>query len=134
MSQYVTDTHALYWHLIESPKLSSTVQNIFQKTDIGNNQILIPSIILIELIYLEEKNRIDTSSVNKVLELLDIVNSSYDVVPLSKNTAKALQKVPREDIPDMPDRIITATAYQLNLPLITKDNKIQNSKVVNVIW
>jgi PIN domain nuclease of toxin-antitoxin system len=65
MSQYVTDTHALCWHLTGDPKLSA---------------------------------------------------------------------IPRADIPDMPDRIITATAYQLGFPLITKDEKIRNSRVVPVIW
>jgi len=134
MSHYVTDTHALYWHLIESPKLSPTAKKIFQDTDIGKHKILIPSIVLIEMIYLVEKGRIDSSSVNKVLELLDTVDGSYDVAPLDKDIAKSLQDIPRNDIPDMPDRIITATAYQLNLSLITRDNNIKNSGIVTVIW
>ncbi len=35
---------------------------------------------------------------------------------------------------DMPDRIITATALELGLPLITKDQKITDAQVVEVIW
>ena len=30
MSRYVTDTHALHWHLVGNPKLSATAQQIFQ--------------------------------------------------------------------------------------------------------
>ncbi len=134
MNQYVTDTHALYWHLMGSPKLSPVAQKIFQETDIGLHQILIPSIVLVEMIYLIEKRRIDTSAVNKIFELLDITGGSYDVATLNKNTAKALRQVPRSLIPDMPDRIIAATAYQLKLPLITRDKNIIKSEVVSIIW
>jgi PIN domain nuclease of toxin-antitoxin system len=86
------------------------------------------------MIYLAEKGRISDSSLNQVLELIDIIGGSYDDVPLDKETVKALWYIPREDIPDMPDRIITATAYQLDLPLITKDEKIRSSMVVPVVW
>ena len=134
MSQYVTDTHALCWHLTEDPKLSAMAKKIFQDADSGVHQILIPSIVLIEMVYLAEKGRISDSSLNQVLELIDIIGGSYDEVPLNKDTVKALQNVPRADVPDMPDRIITATAYQLDLPLITKDEKIRNSRVVSVVW
>ncbi len=37
-------------------------------------------------------------------------------------------------IPDMPDRIIAATARYLNIPLVTKDAMIQNAGVVSTIW
>jgi len=134
MSQYVTDTHALCWHLTGDPKLSTKAKKIFQEADTGVNQILIPSIVLIEMVYLAEKGRIRDSSLNQVLELIDIIGGSYDEVPINKDTVKALHRIPRDDIPDMPDRIITATAYHLNLPLITKDEKIKNSRVVPVVW
>lgn len=134
MSQYVTDTHALCWHLTEDPKLSAKAKKIFQEADSGVHQILIPSIVLIEMVYLAEKGRITDSSLNQVLELIDIIGGSYDETPINKDTVKALKDIPRADVPDMPDRIITATAYQLDLPLITKDEKIKNSRVVSVVW
>jgi PIN domain nuclease of toxin-antitoxin system len=134
MSRFVTDTHALYWHLTQDQKLSPVAQQIFKDADIGKNQILIPGIILIEMIYLTEKGRINDSSLAKVLDLLDIVDGSYAVAALDHHTAKALQKIPRSAVPDMPDRIITATALQLDLPLITKDEDIRKSTIVNIIW
>jgi PIN domain nuclease of toxin-antitoxin system len=134
MSQYVTDTHALYWHLMGSPRLSSRTKKIFKETDSGVHQILIPGIVLIEMVYLAEKGRINDTSVNKVLELLDNVGGSYDIAPLDKGTVQAIQQIPRTAVPDMPDRIITATALQLGLPLITRDEKIKDSEMVSVIW
>jgi PIN domain nuclease of toxin-antitoxin system len=38
------------------------------------------------------------------------------------------------DIPELHDRIISATAKLLNLELITTDTKIQNSAFVKTIW
>jgi PIN domain nuclease of toxin-antitoxin system len=134
MSQYVTDTHALIWHLTGNSKLSKKAKDIFQNADNGMHQIIIPSIVLIEMVYLTEKERISNSSFEKVFQLLDNVDGSYEEASLNKETVKALQKIPRSAVPDMPDRIITATAYQLGLPLITCDEKIKKSKTVKVFW
>jgi len=45
-----------------------------------------------------------------------------------------MRDIPRSAIPDMPDRIIAATARQLGRPLITRDTDIHNARVVSVIW
>lgn len=42
-------------------------------------------------------------------------------------------RVPRAEVPDMPDRIIAATAVCLGLALISKDRKIQLSGA-KTIW
>ena len=36
--------------------------------------------------------------------------------------------------PDMPDRIITATALAYHLPLVTRDSKIREAGIVRTIW
>lgn len=53
--KYVTDTHALYWHLTKNPKLSKKAKKIFQEADSGVHQVMIPGIVLIEMVYLVEK-------------------------------------------------------------------------------
>jgi len=42
MSRYVTDTHALYWHLANDPMLSPAARQVFHETDAGQHQILVP--------------------------------------------------------------------------------------------
>lgn len=61
-------------------------------------------------------------------------NGSYAVAPLDLAVARALWSVPHTLIPEMPDRIITATALALSLPLITRDATIQRSSLVQTIW
>lgn len=134
MSEYVTDTHALHWHLIQDLRLSAPVRQVFAEADAGLHRIFVPGIVPIEMIYLVEKGRIPAQLVQQVFRLLDVVDGSYAVAPLDHRIAEALQNIPRSLIPDMPDRIITATAYQLGLPLITRDEKIQNSNLISTIW
>lgn len=55
------------------------------------------------------------------------------IAPVDAFVADALDKIPRSIVPDMPDRIIAATAFQLNLPLVTRDRRLQ-SVGINTIW
>ncbi|NJR25497.1 MAG: type II toxin-antitoxin system VapC family toxin, partial [Richelia sp. CSU_2_1] len=45
----------------------------------------------------------------------------------------ALATIPPASVPDMPDRIIAATALHLNLPLISKDRRMPLTDL-NLIW
>jgi len=40
--------------------------------------------------------------------------------------------VPRVDIPDMPDRIVAATALYFGVPVISRDGRIRASNVLTV--
>ena len=40
----------------------------------------------------------------------------------------------RDEVPDMPDRIIGATALYLGLPLITRDKNLASSKLLTCVW
>ena len=45
----------------------------------------------------------------------------------------AVAHVSRAEVPDMPDRIIAATALALGLPVISRDARIRMSQVAS-IW
>jgi PIN domain nuclease of toxin-antitoxin system len=47
--------------------------------------------------------------------------------------ADALEAVSRSEIPDLPDRIVAATASALHVPLISRDGKIRASQI-QTIW
>lgn len=134
MARYVTDTHALIWHLQTSHKLSRKAHNIFRQADAGRVTIMIPSIVLVELVYLAEKRHIDSALVDQVFALLASVAQNYLVVPLETQTVQTLRAISRAQVPEMPDRIIAATAKQLSLPLITRDPAIRAVSGLTAVW
>ncbi len=133
MSDYVTDTHALLWHLTADARLSVAAQSIFTDADTGVHQIHIPSIVLVEAVYLAEKMRIDPSLVDKLLNLLT-TSANYVEAVLDINVVQALRAISRATVPDMPDRIIAATARHLGAPLISRDAAISTAAGVTVVW
>lgn len=134
MTRYVTDTHALIWHLQASRKLSRKARALLRQADAGQVTIIVPSIVLVELVYLAEKGRIAPKLVNQVFALLTPLTQNYVVAPLETQTVQILRSISRSQIPEMPDRIIAATAKQLGLPLITHDATIRAASGLATIW
>ncbi len=135
MSAVVTDTHALLWFLSNSTKLSQNALDAFEKAETNGYPIYVPSIILVELRYLVEKARdIVESDFRLVVEKLNSPLSALTFAPLDQRTAEDLKEIPRNIVPDMPDRLIAATAYNLDLPLISKDVSIRNLQNLKIVW
>ncbi len=134
MPEYVADTHALLWYLTNDKRLSSNARTVFEDADKGNNVIWIPGVVLVETVYLIEKARYPTTLITQLLDLLDPPGDNYVIAPLDAGTIRALQSIDRATVPEMPDRIIAATAKHLNLPLISKDATIAAVPDLSLIW
>jgi predicted nucleic acid-binding protein len=133
LNRFVGDTHAIGRFLTDDPKLSPRAKGAFEEASRGTGQILVPGIVLAEMVYLVERLKITEALLERLLDLV-AVGRAYAMPPLNKETIEALRRVPRSAVPDMPNRIIAATALQLGLPLITRDEAIRRSGVVPVVW
>lgn len=133
MRSYVVDTHFLIWYLQDNPRLSHRGRSIFLRADEGRAIIAIPTIVLVEMIYLADKKRIANTLVEAALNLLHGTSGNYQVAPLNLAVVEAMGQVPRSVIPDMPDRIIAATALSLDLPLLSRDAAIEAVEGLEVI-
>ncbi|MFQ5650820.1 MAG: PIN domain-containing protein [bacterium] len=109
----VTDTHSLLWYLLRSKRLSPKAAAIFSEIDEGKGQIHIPTIVLVEIVYLMEKAKIPKHAIKTVINMLDTSPSNYSLSPITLQTIRALQSISRKKILDMPDRIISATAANI---------------------
>ncbi len=134
MSPFVTDTHALLWYLFDPPKLSTDARAAFLAAETAGAPIHVPSIVLVELRYLVEKGRFTEAQYKVVLETLRDDTLLPRVAALDADVADALASIPRTKVPDMPDRIIAATAFTLRLPLVTKDDEIRKLTNVTTLW
>ena len=129
----VTDTHALIWYLYDDKRLSAKARRFFDATAEQGGQIGFSAISLIEIVYLVERNRINPDTLELLLEVLGSENSVLVELPVDRTVASALKDVSWDSVPEMPDRIIAATALRLEVPVISRDRKIQSS-VLKTIW
>ena len=105
------------------------MDNVNSKGD----KIGISSITWVELIYLIEKGKIPAENLNKLIKAVENPRSVLVEVLLDIHVARSLALVSAKQVPDMPDRIIAATALHLGVPLISRDAKIQASDITT-IW
>lgn len=133
MLRAVADTHAVIWYIFGDARLSVTARNTIEQIAAEGNQVAFSSITLAEIVYLSERGRIDAATLDRLLRTVDGENAVLAEVPFDRNIAQSLMRVERSQIPDLPDRIIAATALYLGLPLISRDRKIQLSDI-ETIW
>ena len=93
-----------------------------------------PTISLVEITYLIEKNKFQPALLTRIISRLNNPNAELKPIELTVEIADSLSQISRQIVPDMPDRIIAATALYLNLPLVTKDHKIQKLQSIQTIW
>ena len=55
MTEYVADTHALFWYLMAMPQLGANALAAFKEGENGQARLYVPSIVLAELYYLNGK-------------------------------------------------------------------------------
>jgi PIN domain nuclease of toxin-antitoxin system len=138
MSDVLADTHSIVWSLSDPGRLSPAAFTTLT-TAAQSGRILISTITLVELTYLSGRRTFPyTGVLPRLYALLADPAEPIDTLPLTLVVAQALDRVPRAEVPDMPDRIIAATAVAHNLPLVSADSDIQGSatlaSLVRVIW
>lgn len=133
MIQAVADTHAVIWYLFNDSRLSKTARAEFEKVAAEGDQVAFSAITLAEIVYLSEKGRIKPDTLERLLSVIEDQNALLAEIPLDRTVVQAMSSIPWKEIPDLPDRIIAATALTCQVPLISRDGKIQLS-VVKTIW
>jgi PIN domain nuclease of toxin-antitoxin system len=155
-SSLLADTHAIVWYLSDREQLSAPAREALDAADLSGT-IDISSITLIELQYLTEKGRLPEHDLFQLDALLESGTSALALAPVDRGVVVAMRQIPRDTVPDMPDRIIAATrwrgrrirrttpvpdmpdriiaatALSLGLPLVTRDMRIRQAPVP-IIW
>ena len=130
MNHFVADTHALYWYIVDAPQLGKAANQAFIDAEAGGAQIHIPSIVLAELFYMNEK-------LGRPLDFADTVRElrSATQFVLHDLTPDHVLDFGRDaSVPEMHDRIVPGVARRLNAPCLTRDRSIVASGLVPVVW
>lgn len=131
----VADTHSIIWYVDAPHELSSAATAALDSAaNTSGDYIFISAITLVEIRYLVEKNRIKASVLARIEQELDEPDPMIVVAPLDRAVSDALASIPRTIVPEMPDRIIAATAHVLSFPLVTRDTAISKLTNIAVVW
>lgn len=125
------DTHVLIWMSSDPVRLSAKArQRILEaRRDSG---LAVASITLWELAWLAENRRVLYSGsvesfVRETISRVAVKSMSPEVVALAAHLPDNYPKDPS-------DRLIGSTAIVEGMPLVTADEKIRNSAIVECIW
>jgi PIN domain nuclease of toxin-antitoxin system len=133
MKCYVSDTQCIIWYFTEDERrMPKAARVAFKAVGDGTAQVLVPSIVLVEALFLAERQRVPRAILTELMALSDAPTSSICVVPLDLAVARAVSDFGPAAVPELADRIIAATARALNLPLLTTDPAIAASGLVKV--
>ena len=96
-------------------------------------RIVVSSISLAEIVYLIEKNRLPRNAYTDLKAALADPDHVFKEASFTVEIVEAMRQVPRTDVPDMPDRIVAATAVYFGVPVISRDARIRASNV-QTVW
>jgi PIN domain nuclease of toxin-antitoxin system len=126
---YVTDTHSLVWYFTDDVRLGSNALEAFQSSE-EEGTIFIPAVVLAEIMFIAKKGKI-TISFHETLGRVE-ENENFVVVPLDADILKIAYEI-EADL-EMHDKLIVATAVSRRAILITKDENVSRSRVVETLW
>ncbi len=133
MAALVADTHAVLWYIFNDPRLSAPAAAAMDGAAQSGAPIFLPTICLVEATYLVEKGRVPPAALERLTSALRKPEAGFRAPPVDFAVAFEVRRISRNEVPDLPDRVIAATALALNLPLVTRDGKICASNI-RTIW
>jgi PIN domain nuclease of toxin-antitoxin system len=131
----VTDTHALVWFATgETHKLGDSARRIFEAVDRkdGTGYVTVPTVVLHEIssLLISEKFKLAITFPDWVRSL-----EKHGFISIADVTAEMVLRSDNfKGIADPFDRLIMGCADWLDQPLITADEKITRSNLVQVVW
>src|SRR5258708_3170776 len=129
----VADTHTVLWYLFADARISVAAKGFINEASASRQKIAVSSISLAELVYLTEKNRLPTLAYEAVTEALEDPDHVFTEAVLSAAIVRSMRSVSRTEVPEMPDRIVAATAVYFEVPVISRDRRILASSI-KTVW
>ena len=128
----VVDTYALIWYAGQRwHKLGRDARRVFEEVDSGNGAIFVPALVMVELA--EAARRGDVKLPGGVIDFGRRLFASNHFIPVDLTWEVVQGAEELWVIPERGDRLIAATALELDYPLITRDPEIAAAGL-ELIW
>jgi PIN domain nuclease of toxin-antitoxin system len=129
----IADTHTTIWYLFSDPRLGRAASAFIDDTIARGDHIGISAISLAEMVYLIEKGRIPVHALNDVYTAIAEPNTVLQHIPVDERIIRKMTEISRQELPDLPDRIIAATASLYSVPVLSRDARVRSSRI-QTIW
>ncbi|MHB1911745.1 MAG: type II toxin-antitoxin system VapC family toxin [Acidimicrobiales bacterium] len=130
----VADTHAIVWFGEDNRRLSRTAADALSQAEAGDG-ILVSAASLIDLWYVTQTTK--TLSESQLLDLEALLAdpaSKVELAAVDLEVTRAFRQIDRALLADPWDRLIVATAMARGMSLVSRDEPIRRSGLVEVIW
>jgi PIN domain nuclease of toxin-antitoxin system len=127
----VLDTHALVWARTDERRLSGAARRAILGAR-AEGALAVTAISLYEVARLFAAGHL--RAVATIGQAIRDLVEGVAVLPLTLDTPALAISFPREFPRDSADRLITASAHAHALPLVTADQEIRASQLVETIW
>ncbi len=129
----MADTHIVIWYLFNDPRLSASASTFMEQAAESGNKVAVSTVSLAEIVYLVEKARIPSAAFEDLLVAISDPEHVFQEAPFTADVVRSMQQIPRSQVPDMPDRMIAATALHLGVPAITRDGRIRATNLKTIL-
>ncbi len=133
MIRAVADTHTFIWYLAGDKRLSAKARAFIEAAGTNQDTVAVSSISLIETVYLAERSRIPADTFSRLTIELFTADSVFTEIEIDHVIAALIRQVSPVESPELPDRVVAATALHLGVPVISRDARIQASSI-QTIW
>ncbi len=128
----VLDTCIIIWDALDRKQLSAKAKkNIDHQSP---NHIILCDISLWEIALLVERKRLILKTTASHFLNLYLQSRGYQVQAITPAIAELSVTFNKTINSDPADRLIAATSISLNAPLVTADNNLRKSKLLETIW
>lgn len=134
MERYLADTHAIIWYVEDRAQLGKRASAALDGMRMGDVTVYLSLMSLMEMDYLVRKRKISPKLHDLLLTAAKRPNSALQILDIDHAVYAAFLKTDPVHVPDLPDRVIVATALAHRLPLITKDRKITAYPSLKTVW
>ena len=125
------DTCAIIWDAIDSGKLTSRTKKLIKQSE---GQLLICDISIWEISMLIKKKRLVVDNSAAAFIKLLLQSRNYMVQEITPEIAELSVNFGPEMNNDPADRLIAATSVLANAPIVTADDNLRGSSLVETIW
>lgn len=126
------DTHAWIWHLADRQRLSEAARSAID-AESRDGTVLLSSISVWELFMLVDRGRLELSVQPAAFVTATHRDPVISIHAVDESVARRSVELPKHH-QDPADRFILATAVELGVPIVSRDERFRSYAEVQTIW